>query len=87
MYKISVPISFNTITEENASVYIDSAKKSGVYRVFFGGFGDICDPKSILYNDTERLQKIIKIFKNYLKFPKKFIIILSWKEVVSWTQP
>ena len=67
MYKVTVPISFNTITEENASVYIDSAKRSGVYRVFFGGFGDICDPNSILYKDTERLQKIVNIFKNCAK--------------------
>ena len=63
MYKVTVPISFNTINEENASVYVESAKKSGVYRVFFGGFGDICDPNSILYKDTERLQKIVNIFK------------------------
>lgn len=63
MYKVSVPISFNTLTEENASVYIDSAKKSGVKRVFFCGFGDICNKNGILYTDTKRLQNIINLFK------------------------
>lgn len=63
MYKISVPISFSTLTEENASVYVESAKKCGVQRVFLCGLGNICDRSSILHTNPEKVKKVISIFK------------------------
>ena len=63
MYKITIPLDTQTITDENISDYISSAKKSGVYRIFIGGFGDISGKESPLNSDYERIKKIVATLK------------------------
>ena len=68
MYKISVPISSKTTTDENRDIYIDLFKKASVDRVF------LCAPFN---DDLELLKENIRIFKgNGFE-----VVIWTWETV------
>lgn len=63
MYKLSVPISLNSINEESISQYLSDFKACGVDRVFIADLGYIYDPNNDIYTHADLLQNAINIFR------------------------
>lgn len=63
MYKISVPVSFDSVTPENSSFYIDVLKKCKAERVFFCGTGEIHTKDCRLYQSFDALKEVVRTFK------------------------
>ena len=63
MYKISVSISFDSVTVENMYEYINMLKDCKADRVFFCGPGEIHTKNCLLYKKYEQLAEIINTFK------------------------
>ena len=64
MYKLSVPVSMNTLTEETFPVYMEWFRKCKVHRVFICGFGHIYAEDSVLNSDPKRVEKAIRYFQS-----------------------
>ena len=57
MYKISVPISLNTINDESLPEYLKQIKECKADRVFLCGLGLICDKTSRLSHFRKNRQQ------------------------------
>lgn len=63
MYQVSMPISITTVNEDTMLDYLADLKACEASRVFFCGFGDVCSRDSILWQETERVRRIIDCFR------------------------
>ena len=57
MYKLSIPISMITLTDENRHIYLDWLQKCGAQRVFLCCIGSVDTPDSLIHTDPERLRR------------------------------
>ena len=64
MYKLSIPISLDSLTEETVDEYLDYLKKCKADRVFIVGWGNIYSNDSAYYTKREWAEKAMKIFKD-----------------------
>lgn len=64
MYKLSVPIAVETLTEESLPLYREFLTKCGVQRVFLCCLGEMYSPACMIYTDPERLKAIFAFFRN-----------------------
>jgi len=65
MYKLSVPIMINTLTDETMPIYVEQAKKAKVERVFLCPSGYVYDKdNNMLDNEPERIENAIKYFRD-----------------------
>lgn len=65
MYKLSVPVCINTITDENIAVWLDILRSCKAERIFICLAADVCTDISILYNDPQKLRNTIAFFKKH----------------------
>lgn len=65
MYKVSVPINLNTVTEENLPFHLSQILACKADRVFLGGLGHIYTSQSKLYTQREWVQKVVKYFQSH----------------------
>ena len=63
MYKLSIPISMITLTDENRHIYLDWLQKCGAQRVFLCCIGSVYTPDSLIHTDPERLRRTIAFFR------------------------
>jgi len=63
MYKLSVPLAVDPITDENLHIYLEQVKKCKVDRVFFCCVGDMFDPNCLVFTQSKKLEKLIRVFK------------------------
>lgn len=64
MYKLSIPISMITLTDENRHIYLDWLQKCGAQRVFLCCIGSVYTPDSLIHTDPERLRRTITYFRS-----------------------
>ena len=64
MYKVSVPINLNTVTEDNLSFHLSQIQACKADRVFLGGLGHIYTAESKLYTRREFVQKVVDFFQS-----------------------
>ena len=62
MYKLALPISMNTITEQTLPIYLEQAKKCGADRVFIGGMGPIYSKYGRIYTMPDKIKAVIDYF-------------------------
>lgn len=63
MYKLSVPIAPDTLTEESLPLYKELLTQCGVQRVFLCCLGEIYRKDSMIYTDAPRLRKLLSFFR------------------------
>ena len=63
MYKLSIPLSMNTINDQSIWQYIDIAKQCKAERIFICGYGHFYETDSTLYTSPQTLKKYISIFR------------------------
>lgn len=63
MYKLSVPILIQSLTDDNLSTYLDLLKQCKAQRVFIGNSDAIFQPDSIIYTRAAMLEKSIRFFQ------------------------
>lgn len=67
MRKLSVPISINTLTEENIKLYTDSVKACGVDRVFLIGFDPVYLKGNLMDTASGKISWAMAEFKKAVK--------------------
>lgn len=64
MYKLSVPISVKTITDDNIDIYLKQLEAIKAERVFLIGFGKIYSPDSIIHSEQPKIIRIMDILRS-----------------------
>ncbi|MBQ8742738.1 MAG: hypothetical protein IJZ03_05170 [Clostridia bacterium] len=64
MYKVTVPISMNSVNLENMHIYLELAKKCKVDRVLICGMGDIYSENSNINTRTSEVKAVLDLFKS-----------------------
>lgn len=67
MSRISVPISMETVTEENIGLYLDAVKKCGTERVFLIGLDFVYQESSMIYQNPEKIRFCVREFRKVCK--------------------
>ena len=63
MYKLSVPVSIQTMNEKSLPVFTEEFKKAGVERVFLCGLLHFFKKECYIYNEPEKMEYLINYFK------------------------
>lgn len=63
MYKLSVPISFDTLTDETMPVFLESFRQCKVDRVFLSMLEPVYKPDNFICANTEKVEQAIRYFK------------------------
>ena len=64
MYKITIPISINSLLDENnLPKYLDDLRRCGAKRVFIGGIGNIYMKTGRNYTHPEAIKRAVEYFK------------------------
>jgi len=63
MYKVSVPINLNTVTEETLPIHLKAIRDCGAQRVFLGGMGHVYTANSRIRTNPEWVKTVIRAFQ------------------------
>jgi len=63
MYKLTLPISMNTINEHTLPIYVEQAKKCKASRIFIGGLGLIYSSNGRIHTMPDKIKEAIDYFR------------------------
>ncbi|MBO5897682.1 MAG: hypothetical protein J6R04_01595 [Clostridia bacterium] len=64
MYRLYVPLNFNTLDEKTLPQYLAAVRQCDATRVFLCGLDYVFEDNSLLYTDPARVERIIRYFKD-----------------------
>ncbi|MBO5069561.1 MAG: hypothetical protein J6C37_04285, partial [Roseburia sp.] len=64
MYKLSVPVSFNSVTDKTMPVFLENFRKCKVDRVFLSMLEPVYDPDNFICANEEKAERAIRYFKD-----------------------
>ena len=64
MYKLSVPIAVNTLTEDSLPLYLQTVNDCGAKRVFLTLLNNVYSSESLLQQDPARIERAIRYFQD-----------------------